>query len=71
MIKARVFFFDGSDILSGEWYSLAEAIREDFIVAEDDILKPFDECSIICQYNGEWDQDFWDKYIYAYIKQRN
>ena len=56
MYKARVFFFDGEDIDSGEFYSLEEAIREDYVVIEGDEITPFDECAIICWYKKLGDE---------------
>ena len=53
-LKIRVFFYDAQDVDSGEFYSLQEAMAEDFVRAEDDELVPTDECSVIVYYTGEF-----------------
>ena len=51
-MKAKVFFYNSLDntLESGKFYSLAEALREDFVRAADDTIIPTDACSIVCWY---------------------
>ena len=51
-IKARVWFYDGEDLSTGEWYTLEHAMLEQFVIVEGDELRPFDECSIIVFFTG-------------------
>ena len=51
-IAIRIFFYDGFDESTGEYYSLAEAFRENFVEHVDNRIYPTDRCSII-----EWSFD--------------
>ena len=33
-IRARVWFYDGDDLSTGEWYTLQGAIGEQFVIAD-------------------------------------
>ncbi len=61
-MKMRVFFYDSIDIATGKFFSLREALAEDLVIAKDDEIVPFDECSIIYEYSGKFDlsRALWD-----------
>ncbi len=54
-IKAKVWFYDGKDLSTGEWYTLEEAFNEMFVIVEGNELNRSDECSIIVPGTGARD----------------
>jgi len=56
-IRARVWFYDGDDLSTGEWYTLQGAIGEQFVIADGNGLLSDDECSIIVVSTGIKDKN--------------
>ena len=54
-MKAIVFFYDSYDIATGIFYSLEEALAEDFVRVVGNEILPFDACSIILEYDKDPD----------------
>jgi len=52
MNKFDIMFWDGKNKESIEHISLEEAIKEGFIIFEDNVMLPFDKCTIIRKYTG-------------------
>ncbi len=50
-MKAVVFFYDSYDINTGMFYSLEEALAEDFVRVKGNQIIPSDECSIVYWYD--------------------
>lgn len=62
-IKFRVFFYDGSDLSTGEMLDATEAFNEGYIEWDvNGILQVTDKCSILMQYTGL--KDYYKKEIY-------
>ena len=67
-LNFRVFFYDGVDKSTGEYLCFLEALSEGYIYADQDGIKPTDECSIIEQYIGIEDKLGCPIYVGDYLK---
>ncbi len=56
-IKCKIWFYDGEDLATGEWYTLEQAVLEQFVIFENNEMKPFDECSLLVWYTGLKDKN--------------
>jgi uncharacterized phage protein (TIGR01671 family) len=56
-LKFDIIFWDGFDHKTIEHVLLQQAISEDYVIFDDNIMKPFDECTIIREYTGLKDKN--------------